>query len=46
MVRVKAKGYSKGTSDDRLSIKMTRAAIQITNQGRAVIVARSREFGG
>jgi hypothetical protein len=45
MVRSKAKGYSKGTSEERFCTSVVTAAIHITNQGRAVIVARIREFG-
>jgi hypothetical protein len=45
MVRAAARGYSNGTSELCLPKRMTRAAIQINNQGKAVMVARIREFG-
>jgi len=45
MVRVSASGYSKGMSETRLPSKVMSAAIQMINQGRAVMVARIREFG-
>lgn len=45
MVRVMARGYSKGTSEPRLWTRITKAAIQMTNQGRAVMVAIVRECG-
>lgn len=46
MVRTAASGYSKGISDTLRSIKVMSAAIQMTSQGRAVILSRILEFGG
>jgi hypothetical protein len=45
MVRISARGYSKGISEARLPSRIMSAAIQMINQGRAVMVARIREFG-